>query len=124
MSKVLVFLLPLMPKGGFHGTPLRKTLSHRNFAMKFAPYMYALLETIIPEKKFKCCTVSEWRPNSPIFISRRFDFGQNLKNHFPKGIFNEMWLKVGNILKKKIFRFKMAAKTIFGYCAIMLIYAN
>ena len=30
-----------------------------------------------------------------IFISRHFDFGQNLKNHFPKWFFNEIWLKVG-----------------------------
>ena len=30
-----------------------------------------------------------------IFISRHFDFGQNLKNHFPKEFFNEIWLKVG-----------------------------
>ena len=35
-----VLLLPLVPKVGF---PLRKLLlSHWNFAMKFAPYMYAL----------------------------------------------------------------------------------
>ena len=33
--------------------PLRKPLSHRNFAMKFVPYMYALLETIILEKKIE-----------------------------------------------------------------------
>ena len=49
----------------------------------------------------------------PIFISRHFDFGQNLKNHFPKGIFQwNLRLKVGrtwidlhywnNILKKYI----------------------
>ena len=30
------------------------------FAMKCAPYMYALLETIIPGKNLKCCTVSKW----------------------------------------------------------------
>ena len=28
-------------------------------------------------------------------MSRHFDFGQNLKEHFSKGIFNEIWLKVG-----------------------------
>ena len=32
----------------------------------------------------------------PIFISRHFAFGQNLKKHFPKKkIFNEIWLKLG-----------------------------
>ena len=40
---------PVGAIGGFHGTPLRKPLFHRNFAMKFAPCMYALLETIIPD---------------------------------------------------------------------------
>ena len=37
---------PVGAQGG-PWNPLRKPLSHRNFAMKFAPYMYALLETII-----------------------------------------------------------------------------
>ena len=45
-----VLLLPLVPKGDSMKPSLRKTLSHQNFAMKFAPYMHALLETIIPEK--------------------------------------------------------------------------
>ena len=27
-----------------------------------------------------------------IFVSRHFDFGENLKNHFSKGIFNGIWL--------------------------------
>ena len=30
------------------------------------------------------------------FISRYFDFGENLKNHFAKGIFYEIWLKLGD----------------------------
>ena len=30
-----------------------------------------------------------------IFISRHFDFGKHLKNIFPKELFNEIWLKVG-----------------------------
>ena len=47
------------------------------------------------KKKLKFSTVSKWRPNNTIFISRHFDVGQNLKKHFPKGIFNEIWLKVG-----------------------------
>ena len=55
------------------------------------------------------------------------------KSTFPKEFFNEIWLKVGEheyiyiteiTFWKKLFRFKMAAKTIFWYCAIMLIYAN
>ena len=67
------------------------------------------------------------------FASFRFwpKFEKKKKNTFPKEFFNEIWLKVGkheyiywnNIFKKWI-RFKMKAKTIFWYCAIMLIYAN
>ena len=34
--------------------------------------------TILQKKKLKCCTVLKWRPKKPIFISRNFDFGQNL----------------------------------------------
>ena len=29
-----------------------------------------------------------------IFVSRKKSRDQNLKNYFPKGIFNEIWLKV------------------------------
>ena len=34
----------------------------------------------------------------PIFISRHFNFGQNLKkkNTFPKEFFNEIWFKLGD----------------------------
>ena len=32
----------------------------------------------------------------PIFISSHFDFGENLKNHFPKNVFNEIWLTIGD----------------------------
>ena len=76
--------------------PPRRLLYHRNFAMKFAPYMYALSKTIIPEKRIKWMLyrfkmAAKW----PIFILRHFDFGQNLKNHFPKEFFKEIWLKVG-----------------------------
>ena len=67
--------------------PLRKLISHRNFAMKFAPYKYALFETIIPEKINKMLHCPKMAAKKPILISRRFDFGQNLKNPFPKGIF-------------------------------------
>ena len=35
----------------------------------------------------------------PIFASRNFNFGRNLKQHFPKGIFHfikEIWLIIGD----------------------------
>ena len=84
MTKVL--LLPLVPKGGSKGPNRRKPLSQRNFEMKFAPYMYAP-QKIIATNNLKSCSVSKWRPNNRFFISRHFDFGQNLKNRFPKRIF-------------------------------------
>ena len=83
-----VLLLPLVPKGG--GVPwnsLQKTTFHRNYAMKFAPYMYALLETIIPEK-IKMLHRSKWRPNNR-FLFRVVSILAKIwkKKHFPKGIF-------------------------------------
>ena len=42
---------PVGAQGGGGSTePYKKTTSHRNFAMKFASYMYALSKIIIPEK--------------------------------------------------------------------------
>ena len=58
----------------------------------------------------------------PIFILRHFDFGQNFKKHFPKGIFQwnlaqsrRIWINYITKITflKKLFRFKVAAKTIF-----------
>ena len=134
-----VLLLPLVPKGVFPRNPLIKPLSHRNFAMKFAPYMNGLLKSHNSAKPIlKCCSGSKWRPNNSFFffILRHFDFGQILKNHFPKGIFQwnsaqrrRIWIYIYIYITeitflKKLFRFKMVAKTTFWYCAIVLIYAN
>ena len=56
--------------------------------MKFAPYMYGLQKIIIlQQQKLKMLYRSKWRPNNRFLFLRHFDFGQNLKNHFPKGIF-------------------------------------
>ena len=94
MTKVL--LLPLVPKGGSMEPPLRKPLSHRNFAMKFAPYMYALLETIIPGKKLKKIAPFQNGGQITDFYSASFQFWPKFgKTTFPKEFFNEIWLKVG-----------------------------
>ena len=45
--------LPLVHNGGFHGTPQRKPLSHRNFLIIFTPYVYTLITTIFQGKKYK-----------------------------------------------------------------------
>ena len=45
--------LPLVHNGGFHGTPQRKPLSHRNFLIIFTPYKYKLITTIFQEKNIK-----------------------------------------------------------------------
>ena len=97
--------------------------------------MYGLWKITILQKNFE--NVRPFQNGGQItdfcFASFRFwpKFG---KTTFPKEFFNEIWLKVGeheyiNITeitfkKKKIIPFKMAAKTIVWYYAIMLIYAN
>ena len=45
--------LPLVHNGGFHGTPPRKPLSHRNFLTIFTPYVYTHITTIFQGKKYK-----------------------------------------------------------------------
>ena len=68
--------------------------------MKFAPYMYTLWKIIILQKKNGNVVPFQNGGQITIFISRYFDFGQNLKkkkkkNIFPKKFFYEIWLKVG-----------------------------
>ena len=91
------FLLPLVPKGGGSmEPPLRKPLSHRNFAMKFAPYMYGLYKNHNSAKKiFKCCSVSKWRPNNRLLCRVILILAKFWKTTFPKEFFNEIWLKEG-----------------------------
>ena len=92
MTKVL--LLPLVPKGGSMEPP-EKPLSHRNFAMKFAPYMYGTLKNHNSAKKKLNVVPFQNGGQITDFISRRFDFGQILKTTFPKKFFNKIWLKEG-----------------------------
>ena len=50
--------------------------------------MYGLQKITILQKKFEnVVPFQNGGQKIPIFILRHFDFGQNLKNHFPKGIF-------------------------------------
>ena len=60
--------------------------------------------------------------NERIFVSQEKSRDQNLKNHFPKELFNKIWLKDEeheyiNIFEikfeKKLFCLKMPAKTSF-----------
>ena len=78
--------------------------------------------TILQKKKLKMLYRFKMAAKWPIFISRHFDLGQNLQNHFPKGIFQ--WnlaqsrrtlihLHYWNNIFKKLFRFKMATKKFF-----------
>ena len=85
------------------------------------------------KKNWKCCTVWKWRLNNQFLFCVILILAKIWKNTFPKEFFNEIWLKVREheyiyiteiTFFKKKFRFKMAAKTIFWYCAMMLIYAN
>ena len=131
MTKVL--LLPLVPKGVIWNPTPEKTTFPPEFCNEICTIYVRVIKNHKSAKNFlKCCTVSKWRPNNQ-FLFRDFDFGQILKNHFPKRIFQwnlaqrrRIWiyLHYWNKIWKKIFRFKMVAETIFWYCAIMLIYAN
>ena len=49
---------------GFHGTPLRKPLSHQIFKIILTPYVYTLITTIFQENIYNFCAVSKWRPNN------------------------------------------------------------
>ena len=86
MTKVL--LLPLVPKGGFHGTPPEKTT--------FPPEFYnEILHHICTghknhncaKKNLKCCTVSKWRPNNRFLFRIISILAKFWKNPFPKRIF-------------------------------------
>ena len=129
MTKVL--LLPLVPKGGFHGTPPEKTTFPPEFCTEICTiYVRVIKKSQFCKKKLKCCTVSKWRPNNRFLFHVISILAKFWKKHFSKGIFQwnlaqrrRMWIDLhcwNNILKK-LFRFKMVAKTIFWYCAIMLI---
>ena len=74
------------------------------------------------KKILKCCNVSKWRPNNQFLFCVISIFGQILKNHFSKGIFQwnlaqrrriSIDLHYWITFKKKIFRFKMVAKYFF-----------
>ena len=40
--------------------------------------------------------VSKWRPENEFSLHEKQLRDQNLKNNFPKGIFSEIWLKLGD----------------------------
>ena len=68
--------------------------------MKFTPYMYALLEIIIPDFFFFVCFFLMMH-RSKMAAKYRFLFhtisilAKIWKTTFPKEFFNEIWLKVG-----------------------------
>ena len=114
--------------------PLKKTTFPREFSNEIGTiYVWTIKNHNSGIKCWKCCTVSKWRPNNRFSFCIISILAKIWKTTFPKEFFNEIWLKVGkheyilrnwNNILKKLFRFKMAAKTMFWYCAIMLIYAN
>ena len=55
--------------------------------MEFAPYMYGLYKITILQKKIENVVPFQNGGQITDFYLRHFDFGQNLKNLFPKGIF-------------------------------------
>ena len=51
--------------------------------------MYTLTIFKNPQK------VSKMVANDLFLVSHHFNFGKNMKNHFPIGIFNEIWVIIG-----------------------------
>ena len=89
--------LPLVHNGGFHGTPKRKPLSHRNFLIIFTPYVYTLITTIFQEKNYKIFVPFQNGGQITDFHFASFRFWPKFeKNTFPEEFFNEIWLKLGD----------------------------
>ena len=61
----------------------------------------------------KKCMVSKWQPKNEFSLREKIHVTKIRKNHFPKEIFNQIWLKVEKHKYIKLFCFKIAAKTSF-----------
>ena len=121
------------PRGGSWNPPEKNT-----FPLEFCNeictiYVRAIKNHNSAKKNSKCCFVSKWRPNNWFLFRVISNLAKFWKKHFSKRIFQwnlaqrrRIWKDwhYWNKIFKKLFRFKMVAKTIFRYCAIMLIYAN
>ena len=132
ISKNKVLSLPLVPKG-VPWNPPENHFPTRILQWNLHHIYMDYNKLNFCKKKFNSCTVSKWRPNNRFSFCVISILTKIWKTTFPKVFFNEMWLKVGEHEKiyiseikfrKKLFHFKMAAKTIFWYCVIILIYAN
>ena len=119
------FSLPFGHKEGPLGSRQNKVLSYRNFHTKLSPYLYTCISkrTIIQlEKKNQNIYSFKMAAKTQISILRTRSRDQNLKNHFPKGIFQwnfgqsrkkREYVHCWNKIWTKLFRFKMEAKTFF-----------
>ena len=103
-------------------SPQRKPLSQKNFVMNATLYIYTLNRIIFNQKNDL-----PFQNASQItdFASRHFDFGENLKNHFPKGICQwnfahnrRLWIHFNTLLKWKLeflLLWDFRGKTIFRW---------
>ena len=72
-------------------------------------YIYTL-KTAAFKQKYPKNNSFKMAAKLPIFVSRHFDFGKNLKNNFSKGtFFNEIWLIIGD------YEYINIAEIRFGY---------
>ena len=79
-----------MPKGGFLGTPPKKTIFPVEFSDKNCTIdRVRQIMHICEKKKFKKLYRFKMAAILPIFISRDCAIPQNLKNRFPEGIFEQ-----------------------------------
>ena len=86
------------------GSPSKKKYMLKIFVAFYGYNIYMILtyvmltiidQTIIEFELLKCFTVSKWQPLN-IVSSRHCAIPQNLRNHFPKSVFDEIWLKVAD----------------------------
>ena len=128
MTKVI--LLPLVPKG-VPWNPPEKTTFPPEFCNEICTiYVRVIKNHNSAKKKIKILYHFKMEANNLTdFYFASFRFWPNFEKTFSQKNFS---MKFGSkkvimnrfTLLKKLFRFKMVAKTIFWYCAIMLIYAN
>ena len=122
MTKVL--LLPLVPKGSsMDPPPPEKTIFPPEFCYEICTlYVRDIKNHTILQKKKKMLYRFKMGAKKPIFISRHFDFGHILKNHFPKGIFQwnlaqrrRIWIDLHywNKIFKKIIPFQNGCQNNF-----------
>ena len=68
--------------------PLRKSFSRQNFVLNTTLFIFYDKNNHFQAKNYpNNFTVSKWRTNERFLFLHHLDIGENLKNHFPKRMF-------------------------------------